>query len=209
MFKWLLPREANFFDFFEKHIFLIIEAARELHALVSEASEIGKRAEHITRLEHEADSLARQCIEELHKTFITPFQREDLYHLISTMDDIIDLIEDTAQRFVIYKLHNMTPEISELTLVLLNATEVLQKILIKLRNIKDIEKIRLQFKEVNQLEKMGDAAYLKAIAHLFDEHGSNPVTIIKWKEIYENLENAIDRCKNVANIIEGVILESS
>lgn len=208
MLKWFLPRETNFYDLFEQHIAIVVLCTQELLASVTSGHEFVERARQIKDLEHQADAVTHQCIEELHKTFITPFQRDDIYRLISKMDDIIDLTEDTAAHIVIYKIQEMTFEIQELARVLVKASQELQKVVAQLRLGHDREKMKELFLDISHLENAADLIYLKAIGRLFDDFHDTRL-VIKWKEIYDNIENAIDSCKDAANIIEGVILESS
>lgn len=208
MFKWLLPRDTNFFDLFDKHMALVVESANELLALVTDGPAKEERARRIKELEHQADIVTHTCVEELHKTFITPFQREDIHRIISKMDDIIDYVEEIACRFAIYRITVMTPEAKQLALLLQKSTAELGKVLVKLRHLKNTPEMKQSFIYLHQLENEGDTAYANAIGKLFDEFEDTRM-IIKWKEIYEGLEQAIDSCEDVANIIEGVILESS
>lgn len=208
MLKWFLPRETDFYDLFEKHIAIVVLCTQELLGSVTSGHEFVERARQIKDFEHQADLVTHQCIEELHRTFITPFQRDDIYRLISKMDDIIDLTEDIAGLIVIYKVQEMTPEIQELARILVHSAQKLQQVVAKLRHEHDRETMKELFLEISHLENSGDFIYLKAIGRLFEDFADTRL-VIKWKEIYDNIENAIDSCKDAANIIEGVILESS
>lgn len=207
MFRWLLPRETSFFDFFDKHAAVIVEASQTLLSLADEESDIIAKINKIKELEHQADAITHQCIEALHKTFITPFDRNDIFRLISRMDDIIDFIKDAAARIETYKLVKITNEAKEMAQVLMKATQEVEKAVKELRKLKRVEAIRQSFIVINRLEHEGDIVLRHAIGRLFDEE-QDVRNIIKWKEIYENLENSIDRCEDVSNIIEGVILEN-
>lgn len=207
MLKWLLPHEGDFYSYFEKHISITIKAAQELLSLVSGNKDIPSAAQHILEFEHQADFVTHTCVEELHKTFITPFQREDIHRLISKMDDIIDYIKDTANCIKMYKVEDIKEDAKQLAEILLSSTKLIETALLKLRKLNDINEVKDYFIDIHQLENCGDAIYLSAVGRLFDEE-ENTRMIIKWKEIYENLENAIDCCEDVANVIEGVILES-
>jgi len=208
MWKWLLPKSTNFFDYFEKHIDLVIQAAEVLQTLVSSDTDFVDSAKKIKDLEHQADELTRQCVKELHTTFITPFQRHDIHRLISSMDDVIDFAEETSQRIITYRIQTMNPEAAEFANILVLATKELGKVIVQLRNLKKIGLVQHSLKEVHRLETEGDEVYLRAVGRLFEQEGDIRL-IIKWKGIYENLEEAIDACQDVANIIEGVILESN
>lgn len=207
MLQWLLPHNKDFFIFFERHISLATEAAQELLILISEKEDILESTKRIEELEHQADSLTHECIGELHKTFITPFQREDIHRLISKMDDIIDFIEDIAKCLVTYKLQDMMSEAQQLSALLLQAVQEIEKIVKKLKNFRSTTELESFVTNIRQIEHQADTIYLLGIGKLFDQT-PDILLIIKWKEIYEKLENAIDRCEDVSNIIEGILLES-
>jgi len=206
MLEWIIPREKKFFDFFEAHASIAIEAARQLLALVSTDSSEEAIIEHIQQLEHQADAITHSCVEALHKTFITPFERNDIHKLISHMDDIVDFIEATAARIGTYKVQQMTPEAVALATLLYQATQILGQLIKGLRSLKYVKAMRQAFIAINHLENQADTVIRDAIAKLFNEE-KDPINIIKWKEIYENIEEAIDCCEDVSNIVEGVILE--
>ena len=207
MFGRFLPRSDAFFDYFEKHASFVVEAAQLLNSLVNEDSEsTAGRANQIHILEHTADANAHQCIELLHKTFITPFERDDIYKLIVEMDDIIDLVEAAAERIVLYRLHEKTQEVKVMTTILVNASQEIESIVKGLRTKQSVDELRPRLTAVHQLEHDGDDIYRKAVGRLFDEEKDTRL-LIKWKEVYETLENSIDCCVDVVNTIEGVILE--
>jgi predicted phosphate transport protein (TIGR00153 family) len=206
MFGWLLPRETTFFDFFERHAAMTVQGAQELLSLASTGTNVVAKAKRIKEIEHECDTITHHCVEALHKTFITPIERDDIYQLISRMDDIMDYVEAAAERIALYKLTAMTRDLKDLADVLVRATEELAGTLTLLRNLENAPEISKRCIDINRLENEADAILRAATARLFDEE-QDVRNIIKWKEIYENLENATDRCEDVANIIEGVVLE--
>ncbi|HVW27814.1 MAG TPA: DUF47 family protein [Polyangiaceae bacterium] len=208
MFGRLLPRETSFFDFFEQHATLTVEGARELASLVKGAGNVDSTARRIKELEHETDVITHRCVEALHKTLITPIDRDQIHRLITRMDDVMDYIEAAAERISLYKLHQMTPEVQEFANVLLRATGDVLEACKLLRNLKEPQAILAKCIDINRSENDADAILRRAVARLFDEE-RDPVCIIKWKEVYETLESAADRCEDVANIIEGVVLEHS
>lgn len=208
MFKWFLPHDVSFFDYFNKHAEVIQQAANEFHEMLLSGQNNEERAKRIKELEHAADTITHECIEKLHKTFITPFQRDDIHRLISKMDDIIDFIENGSTRLIIYKLSVATSDAQELSQILAKATKEVGNILAVLPSSERSKKIPSHFLEVHRLENEADRLHLKAIGKLFDDV-QDVKLIIKWKEIYENLEDAIDCCEEVANIVEGVLLEST
>lgn len=206
MFGRLLPRETSFFDFFERHAALTVQGTKEFLSLVSTGANIGAKAKRIKEIEHETDVITHHCVEALHKTFITPIERDDIHRLITRMDDVMDYVEAAAERLVLYEIVEMTPEVRDLADVLVRAMEEVEQALRGLRDPKKAGFVVQKCIDVNRLENEGDAILRNAVARLFKE-AKDPITVIKWKEIYENLENATDRCEDVANIIEGVVLE--
>lgn len=206
MFGKFLPRETSFFDFFEQHAALTAEGIKEFMALIEPNANIVAKAKRIKEIEHETDVVTHRCVEALHKTFITPIERDDIYHLITHMDDIIDNVEATSERIVLYDLTVMRPEIKDMASVLMRCSVQIQKALRGLRSMKNAEPILQTCVEINQLENEADALLRSALARIFKEE-KDPLTVIKWKEIFEYLESAADRCEDVAQIIEGVVLE--
>ncbi|HEX2569910.1 MAG TPA: DUF47 domain-containing protein [Polyangia bacterium] len=206
VFGKLLPRETSFFDFFERHAALTIEGAREFHSLVTTSDSIASKARRIKEIEHETDVITHQCVEALHKTFITPLDREDIHTLITKMDDIMDFVEAAAERVALYELHDMTPEVRELADLLVRSAMVVEEAIKGLRDMKNSQEVLKRCIQINRFENDGDDILRRAVARLFREE-KDPVTIIKWKEIYELLETATDRCEDVANVLEGIVLE--
>lgn len=206
MFGRLLPRETSFFDLFEQHAALTVQGTKEFQSLVSTGANITAKAKRIAEIEHETDVITHRCVEALHKTFITPIERDDIHRLISRMDDVMDFVEAAAERIVLYELHVMTQEVRDLADVLVRAMQEVEQALKGLRDMRQAQAIVQRCIEVNRLENEGDSIMRVAVARLFKEF-KDPIEIIKWKEIYENLESGTDRCEDVANIIEGVVVE--
>ncbi len=208
MFGRLLPRETSFFDFFEQHAALTAEGAKAFRDLVSQGANVQAAAKRIKEIEHEADTVTHRCVEALHKTFITPIERDDVHRLISRMDDILDYVEAAAERISLYDIVSMTPEVRELAHLLTKAVEKVGVALKGLRDMKHADPIIEACVDVNRLENEGDAILRIAVARLFRETRDS-MLVIKWKEIYESLESATDRCEDVANIVEGIVLENA
>jgi uncharacterized protein len=206
MLRKLLPRETSFFDFFEEHAELTLDGATEFLSLVSSGVNIEVKARRIKEIEHETDVITHRCVEALHKTVITPMDSTQIHRLITRMDDVMDAIEAAAERIALYKLRQMTPEVQAMADVIKSATQVLLDACRLLRNVRDPAAILKKCVDINRLENEADAILRCAVARLFDQE-EDPVMIIKWKEIYESLETAADRCEDVANIIENVILD--
>ena len=206
MFGRFLPKETSFFDFFEQHAALAVEGSKEFLSLASTGANVAAKAKRIKEIEHETDVVTHRCVEALHRTFITPIERDDIYRLISRMDDIVDFIEAASERIALYDMKEMTPEVRDLADVLVRAVQQIVVAVKGLRNMKHAEPVLQACVDVNRLENEGDTILRNALARLFKEE-KDPFTVIKWKEIYETLETATDRCEDVANIIEGVVLE--
>ena len=206
MFGRLLPRETSFFDFFDRHAKLTVEGAQEFMSLVTTGANIPAKCRRISDIEHETDTITHRCVEALHKTFITPIDRDSIHRLITRMDDIMDFVEAAAERIELYELTIMTADVRDLADVLHRSTQQVEAAMRGLRQLKDPQATLKLCIDINRLENEADAILRRSVARLFKEE-KDPIVVIKWKEVYENLESASDRCEDVANIIEGVILE--
>jgi predicted phosphate transport protein (TIGR00153 family) len=205
MFSRLLPREVGFFDFFEQHAEVLVRGTVTFARLFEPGADIPAITKEVRELEHEADSITHRCVEALHKTFITPIDRDDIHRLITRLDDVMDFIEAAAERNTLYEITELTPDARDLADVLVRAARDVQVALRGLRDLKNARSILAKCIDINRLENEADDILRRAVARLFKE-SKDPIHIIKWKEIYENLETATDRCEDVANTIEGVVL---
>jgi uncharacterized protein len=208
MFGRLLPRETSFFDFFEEHAALTIEGTKEFLSMVTTGANIPAKCRRISDIEHETDTITHRCVEALHKTFITPIDRDQIHRLITRMDDIMDYVEAAAERIELYELTTMTGDVRDLADALHRAAQQVEGAVRGLRTLKEPQATLKLCIDINRLENETDAILRRSVARLFKDE-KDPILVIKWKEIYENLESAADRCEDVANIIEGVILEHS
>ena len=202
----LLPKEYSFFDFFEQHASTCVAGAQVLLDMLRDGRDAAEYAQKIKEIEHAGDKITHHTMETLHKTFITPLDREEIRQLISGLDDILDFIDATSQRIVMYDLCEMRPDTQEFGAVLLQATEQVQEAVRNLRQLKypmDVLKLCI---EINRLENEGDTLLRQSMARLFKE-STDPIYVIKWKEIYEYLEEALDSCEDVANLLQGIVLE--
>ena len=204
----LLPHDASFFAHFESQGKKTVEGCRALQQMIADPTALEGKAERIKAIEHECDEITHAVVEALHKTFITPIDRNDIYRLITKMDDIMDLVEAAADRLALYDMPKMTKEAGELATCLVQSAEHVLGAVSGIRSLNKPNGILQHCIEINRLENVADGILRSALARLFREE-KDPIAVIKWKEIYENLENASDRCEDVANIIEGVILEHS
>jgi hypothetical protein len=209
MFGRLFPSEGKiFFELFERHASKALEAARLLHAMLKNPLALSDQARRIKELEHEGDVITHRAVETLHRTFVTPIDRGDIHRLISRLDDVLDLIDATAERVWLYNINSVNREACALAETLINAVSEVNRAMAGLRNLKNRDALLTVCMEINRYENEGDTLLRGAVARLFEE-STDPLMVIKWKDIYEFLEDAIDRCEDVANIVEGVALEYS
>jgi predicted phosphate transport protein (TIGR00153 family) len=207
MFRALLPRKDVFFDFFENHAKLSFAAAQELARLGEPTVAHADIFTSINDFEHAGDRITHQCVEVLHTSFITPMDRMEIYRLMTTLDDILDEIEDIAKLIVTYKLYTFSPAAGKLAQLLVESTREIHLAVRELRKMKITEGLKGNCFRINDLENEADTIYLQGVETLFAEE-SDIKQLIKWKEVYEHFEAAIDVCEDAANIIEGVILEN-
>jgi predicted phosphate transport protein (TIGR00153 family) len=204
----IMPREQKFFDLFEEAAKNITKAARELKEMMDTWQFIDSRVAEITELEHEGDTIAHQILSLLHRTFVTPFDREDIALLAHTMDDIIDFVHATADSMFIYKITAPTQRSKELADIIVQGAVEVEKAVHGLRHKSEFKQILERCVEINRLENMADRVYRAAIGELFD-NTTDITQIIKWREIYDHMESATDRCEDVADALEGVALKNA
>ncbi len=202
----LIPREEKFFEFFTKAATNILDGAKALVQMMDEHDgDLEKGWKQLEEFEHEGDKITHQIIRKLNRTFITPIDREDIHSLTVALDDVMDLIEAVAARMSLYKIKQPTEEARKLAQVILKSAEEIVKAVSNLERLDDVMEHCI---EINRLENVADDVSREAIADLFDK-GHDPMDVIKWKEIYETMETATDRCEDVANIVEAVALKNT
>jgi len=201
----LLPQEEGFFTLFVRQAENVAAGAQALVEMVSKFEHQAEKARRIKDIEHAGDTITHDLITRLNQTFITPFDREDIHELCSKVDDVLDLTDAAAGRMVLYRVKEVRPGLLELAQILENAT---QEILRAVRVLGKQNHILSHCIEINRLENEGDRVCHALIARLFEEE-KDPVEIIKWKEIIEAIENAVDKCEDVANVIESVTLKQA
>ncbi len=202
----LIPKEEKFFDLFEVQGERIAEVGRTFKEMISHWSVESPLVEKIRDLEHEADMTTHEIIDKLNRSFITPFDREDIHQLTSKMDDVIDLIQGTASRMQRYKVNDLSSELVQLADILQQSTDVVRKAIVGLRDISNPRRTLDYCIEINRLENAGDQMMELAMEKLFSGN-HNPIDVIKWKEIYELTEAATDLCEDVANAIESIVVK--
>lgn len=202
----LFPREAKFFDLFNDLAEQLVKGSHELQALVSDLGHVEQRARNIKTIENHADQITHQTVLLLHQTFITPLDRDDIHRLVTRMDDILDLMEDASQCMFLYDIRTLPAEAVALVGICVACTEKVREAVAMLPNMKNAERLMHTCTEIDQLESEADHVTRAAMVKLFRDENDTKL-LIKLKEIYEHLENVTDRCEDVANILEGIVLE--
>jgi predicted phosphate transport protein (TIGR00153 family) len=205
MFKNLIPKNVKFFDMFSQSAKILQEAARVLSEMMAGGTAIQSGATRLERLEHDADVLTHEILIALDKSFITPIDREDIHQLTVALDDCMDYMEAVTERMILYGLTEITPPMKGLVDVLVKQVEELNKVIPLVGDLK-YEKVIPHCIEINRLENLGDRIAREAVAELF-KGDKNPLDVMKWRDIYDNLETATDMCEHVAGIIEGIVLK--
>ncbi len=208
MFGRLMPNEGKFFDLFIQHGELCVLGAKEMVALMTNFDDLESRVHAIEVIEKRADKVTHACIELLHKTFITPLDRDDIHQLITRMDDILDLLEDAGQTISLYDIHTVTPEAKRLAELCLACAEKVTSAVRLLHSMDNATEIMKICEEIDRLESDADHVMRAAMSKLFRDE-PDVRNLIKLKAIYEILETVTDRCEDVANIIEGIVLENA
>jgi predicted phosphate transport protein (TIGR00153 family) len=206
----LMPREGRFFNLFDSHAKLIVDGALALADVLRRYENEKDRAAGIKLIEdveHAADRITHETVQLLHSTFITPFDRDDIHRLISRMDDVLDLIQDTGESLVLYDIQNITPEATQLAELLLRCAERVQSAVKLLASMTDAPAMLAICQEIDKLESEADKVMRGAVSRLFRDE-THVLNVIKLKAVYEALESATDKCQDVANVIESVVLEN-
>ena len=201
-----LPREEKFFDLFEESAQNLVRAACLFAELLQNWEDVEEKIRQITELEHHGDNITHRIIAQLHGTFVTPIDREDIAQLAQRMDDVMDFIEAAAVRIVLYGIDKPTERAKEVADVLVRVTTEVSEAIPRLRHRRELSHMREHCIEINRLENEADAVRRSALAELFHEQ-VDVTNVIKWMEIYENMENAVDSCEDIADILEGVMIK--
>jgi predicted phosphate transport protein (TIGR00153 family) len=200
-----LPRDEKYFDRFNEMAVRIHESARILDRYFQNESSVAAEADHVKRLEHECDEISHEILRSIDRTFITPIDREDIHRLAVRLDDVMDLIDGTIRRVSLFRIGAPTKIAQTLSQLIVKATAEVVEAVAQLRKQKTVMAHCIRIK---QLENEGDVAYHEAIASLFSEN-LPAIEVIKWKEIYDNMERCIDSCVAVAHVLESVVLKHS
>lgn len=200
-----MPREERFFELFEAAAVNVVKGAHLLLEFVRSPGRAAELRHQIEEVEHEGDITTHEIADRLNRTFVTPFDHEDIHDLSGRLDDILDNIEATADRMFLYDAGTPGPEMIALVEVLAEATQVLEKAVGGLRDMKNARRILDYCIEIHRLENVGDEDSRLALAKLFKT--SDAIYALKWKELYDHVENAIDKCEDVASIVEGIVVK--
>lgn len=203
----LMPKDEKFFQLFKDMTINIIEGAKLLKEMLDNFDNPAESQRRIKDVEHKGDSITHEIIQKLNKTFVTPLDREDIYALASKLDDILDLIDASAQRVIMYNVDTIPSEAKSLGFIILQSCVAVDKAVAMLGK-KTNEKIFEACVDINALENEADRVSREAISRLFHEE-KDPIQLIKWKEIYETLETTTDKCEDAANILESVVVKNA
>ena len=203
-----LPTEKKFFDLFEEGTDNLVKAAMVFQDLMDNWTDVESKIYQIVDLEHEGDFITHQIMKQLHRTFVTPLDREDIALLVNTIDDILDYIHAASQAMLLYKVDRPTQRAIELAAIMVKAVNELEQAIRCLRHHSDLKKILDHCVELNRLENDADRIYRSAVSELFSET-TEIIDIIKWRELYQIMESSIDKCEDLANVLEGVVLKNA
>jgi predicted phosphate transport protein (TIGR00153 family) len=199
----LIPREEKFYDDFKAMADELRRGARLLEAMFAVDPPIADKAHEIKEVEHKCDFLTHEIIQRLNKTFVTPIDREDIHELAKTLDDVMDAIDNAASLVPLYKIDKVRPGARELTRIIIQQCDEIRVAVEALEQRKGVLERAI---EINRLENEADRIHMNAISQLFDEE-TNPIVVLKWKELYDLLEEATDACEDVANLLENVVVK--
>jgi predicted phosphate transport protein (TIGR00153 family) len=202
-----IPREEKFYDLFEELADKIDEGGKLFLDMLLNYDSFETRLVKLKEIEHEADDITHRTYEKMHTTFLTPIDREDIHALVNKMDSILDMTEAAAVRMSLYKIKAPKEELFQQARILNEATAKVKLIVCGLRDMKNAKMILDACVEINTLENAGDQILRATMARLF-EHETDPFELIKWKEIFERFEDALDICEDVSNIVEGIVLKN-
>jgi uncharacterized protein len=203
----LLPRDTVFFDMFEGMSRHVVRSAEHLRQLAQKFPDITGSIQRIREEEHAADELAHQALDRLDRTFITPFDREDIHALVGELDDIIDAVDALAKRFPLFHVKAMEPMFLKQADVLVGAAVTLEEAVSRLRKSRKLSELSDALIEIHHKESLGDDNHHAAMSRLF-QGDVDPLDVIKWKELYDLIENAIDGCEDVGNTLERIVLKN-
>lgn len=203
-----MPTEEKFFDLFDSIAEVLVDAAVCLQALVTDYQDVPEKVRALRDMEKRVDRATDGICERLNISFVTPIDREDIHSLAMCMDDVLDYIEASADRMNLYGVDKPREEAAELASILVESTKLIRTGVEALNNFRDIDSVLRPCVEINKLENQGDQVLRKALARLFKEE-TRPLEIAKWQEIFDRLETATDKCEDVANVLESIVVKNA
>ena len=206
-FRFLLPKETSFFDFFDKQADYAVQAATHFVKMVADYKVDEPEVGIMKEIEHRGDEVSRQIMDQLNKTFITPFDREDIHDLAKELDDIIDMLYTITKRLRVYKILSMERNLTEFARVIEMSVKGVSRAVKGLRDRKQSKEILKACIEVNNLENLGDKMRDDMLGELFEKYAKDPVAVIKWKDIYQDAETVLDVCEDVVHVIESILVK--
>ncbi len=203
----LMPKSDDFFSDFEAQADAVVEGTKALKDLLDDFTRVPEKVAALKEIEHRADDITHRAFARLHTQFITPFDRAEIHRLLSRIDDVVDLADAAAERIALYDIDQVMPEARDLAAVLVAQAEKMAEVVRGLRTFrKNPENVLAGCREINSLENQADTLTRRTMAKLF-KRGNDPLEVVKWKEIIDLIESATDRAEDVANVVEGVVLE--
>jgi predicted phosphate transport protein (TIGR00153 family) len=208
MFSALLPKEFNFFDLFDKQVDCAVDAAGRFKDLVTKGTTEDALIQKMKDVEHQGDELTHDILDRLNKTFITPFDREDIHALAKELDDIVDMLYAIANRMKVYKIEGTDKNLILFAVVIEDSVRAVATAVKGLRNLKNSRSVTDACIEINRLENVGDTMRDTMLAELF-ENAKDPLALIKWKEIYQDAETVLDICEDVAHVVQSILVKQA
>jgi predicted phosphate transport protein (TIGR00153 family) len=204
-----IPKEEKFFDLLEESARNVVKGAKLLSELMNKWEDVESKIRHLKDIEHDGDEITHRIISQLHATFVTPIDREDIAQLAEYLDDVLDFIEEVAAHMLIYKVKRPSERAQELADILVKTASEVSAAIPMLRSRNTLNKLPEHFMEINRLENEADTVQRAAMAELFSDELdlAGVIRWMKWRDIYDHMENATDRCEDIANILEGVMIK--
>ncbi len=202
----LIPKDEGFFDLFDALAERVTLSAALLHELFTDPTRLDHFAGQIKELEHQADEVTHEVVVRLDRSFVTPLDREDIYALATTLDNVVDLVDGTARRAQMFHIGDCREPAIQLTAVLVRASELIRQ---AVHNVRDPQQVARISREIKKLEQEGDVLYFSAVGALFADTPQDALEVVKWKELYDNIEYAIDESEDVLNVLESISIKNS
>jgi predicted phosphate transport protein (TIGR00153 family) len=208
--RWLMPKEERFHELFDRDTENLLRSARLFSEFVKADLPTRRlRMSELRELEHDGDTITRQIFDALNSSFITPFDREDIRALATDLDDVLDYLEEVAQRLINFELDESPQELREFAEILVEMAAEIEQVTERIWNLTHQREIQQSIVRISDLENRADVLYNKVIADLFRPNGRDPLEILKWKEIYDGLENACDQCRDYTHIVGNIVVKNA